>query len=414
MPNTGFTADVMIAGGGLNGLAAAVCLAGPASRLPLSCILVDPGDPFAQATAEFDGRASAIALSSQRMLEAMGVWRVLAPHAQPVERIIVTDSRNGSGARPALLQFAEHDTAGPSAHIIENRHLYKALAEAARDLKTVTTLSGSEVDSMEADSGRALIRLVDGRQVHADLVVAADGRRSHLRELAGIKTVAWRYGQSAIVTGVVHELAHLNCAFEHFRPSGPFAILPLPGNRASLVWTETSEEAERLVALDDEAFAEELTARFGNDLGAVHPEGPRHVYPLGLSIAKAFRAKRLALIGDAAHIVHPLAGLGFNLGLRDIAALAECLGDAARLGADLGSDAVLMRYESWRRIDTLMVAAATDGLNRLFSNDNAAIRILRDAGLRVVDAIGPLKTAFMREAAGVTGSLPRLLSGRPV
>ena len=175
----------------------------------------------------------------------------------------------------------------------------------------------------------------------------------------------------------------------------------------------SSEDAKHIVALDDQTFAAELAARFGTELGAVHPEGPRHVYPLGLSVAKSFRARRLALIGDAAHVVHPIAGLGFNLGLRDIAALAECLGDAAQLGGDLGGDAVLERYENWRRVDTAMVAAATDGLNRLFSNDNSAIRILRDSGLRIVDAVNPLKTAFMREAAGMTGSLPRLLSGRP-
>ena len=413
MSESGLTADVVIVGGGLNGLAAAVCLAGPASRLPLHCILVDAGDPFGQASAEFDGRASAIALSSRRMLEAMGIWTALSPHAQPVERIVVTDSRGGSTARPALLQFAETDTIGPSAHIVENRYLYDALARATQKLATVTVLARARVDSLDADGNGVCIGLVDGRRLDAELVVAADGRNSHLRRLAGIETIGWSYGQSAIVTGVSHEYAHEARAFEHFRPSGPFAVLPLPGNRASLVWTESSEDAERIVALDDEAFAAELATRFGTELGAMHPEGPRHVYPLGLSVAKTFRAKRLALIGDAAHVVHPIAGLGFNLGLRDIAALAECLGDAAQLGGDLGGDVTLERYENWRRVDTAMVAAATDGLNRLFSNDNSAIRILRDSGLRIVDAVNPLKTAFMREAAGMTGSLPRLLSGRP-
>ena len=379
----------------------------------LSCILVDAGDPFGQASAEFDGRASAIALSSRRMLEAMGIWTALSPHAQPVERIVVTDSRGGSTARPALLQFAETDTIGPSAHIVENRYLYDALARATQKLATVTVLAEARVDSLDADGDGACIRLVDGRRLDAELVVAADGRNSHLRRLAGIETIGWSYGQSAIVTGVSHEYAHEARAFEHFRPSGPFAVLPLPGNRASLVWTKSSEDAERIVALDDEAFAAELATRFGTELGSVHPEGPRHVYPLGLSVAKTFRAKRLALIGDAAHVVHPIAGLGFNLGLRDIAALAQCLGDTAQLGGDLGGDVTLERYENWRRVDTAMVAAATDGLNRLFSNDNSAIRILRDSGLRIVDAVNPLKTAFMREAAGMTGSLPRLLSGRP-
>ena len=413
MSESGHTSDVVIVGGGLNGLAAAVCLAGPASRLPLRCILVDADDPFARGTAAFDGRASAIALSSRRMLDAMGLWAALSPHAQPVERIVVTDSRNGSAARPALLQFAEANSIGPSAHIVENRFLYEGLARATQELATVTVLAQARVDSLDADGNGACIRLVDGRRLNAELVVAADGRTSHLRQLAGIETVGWSYGQSAIVTGVSHEQAHEARAYEHFRSAGPFAVLPLPGDRASLVWTESSQEAERIAALDDEAFAAELAARFGAELGAVHPEGPRHVYPLGLSVAKAFRAKRLALIGDAAHVVHPIAGLGFNLGLRDIAALAECLGDAAQLGGDLGGDVTLERYENWRRVDTVMVAAATDGLNRLFSNDNSAIRILRDSGLRIVDAVNPLKMAFMREAAGMTGTLPRLLSGRP-
>jgi 2-octaprenyl-6-methoxyphenol hydroxylase len=413
MPQSQLSADVVIAGGGLNGLATAVALAGPASRRPLRCILVDAGDPFAQGTAAFDGRASAIALTSRRMLEVMGVWGDLSPHAQPVERIVVTDSGNGAASRPALLQFAEPGAPGPSAHIVENRYLYAALAGAAQRLCGLTVVAHTAVERFEADGGRARVDLGDGRQIEAALVVGADGRRSRLRQLAGIETVAWSYGQSAIVTGVAHERAHRGCAFEHFRTAGPFAILPLPGNRASLVWTETTGEAKRIAALDDEAFGRELGSRFGSELGAVQATGPRHVYPLGLSIAKAFRARRLALVGDAAHVVHPIAGLGFNLGLRDIAALAECLGDAVELGMDAGGEAVLARYESWRRFDTMMVAAATDGLNRLFSSDNRAIRLLRDAGLKAVDAMTPLKDAFMREAAGVTGMLPRLLSGRP-
>ena len=224
---------------------------------------------------------------------------------------------------------------------------------------------------------------------------------------------AWKYDQSAIVTAVVHEYPHEGCAYEHFRPAGPFAILPLIGNRASLVWTEATHDAERIVALNDKDFTAELAKRFGEELGYVRVEGPRRVYPLGLSIAKTFRARRLALIGDAAHVVHPIAGLGFNLGLRDIAALADCLGDTVQLGMDPASESVLARYERWRRVDTVTVAAATDGLNRLFSNDNAAVRLIRDAGLRAVDAVRPLKTAFMHEAAGVTGALPRLLLGRP-
>jgi 2-octaprenyl-6-methoxyphenol hydroxylase len=406
-------AEVAICGGGLNGLAAAVCLSGPGSRLPLETVLIEAGDPSAQASREFDGRASAIAASSKRMLEAMGVWEELAPDAQPVERIVVTDGHIETRARPALLVFGDEAGLGASAHIVENRHLYAALARAAHRLDGVTVVAGAEVESLEADGRGARLALADGRRIEAGLVVAADGRRSRLRSLAGIETLGWSYGQSAIVTAVSHALPHRGCAYEHFLPAGPFAILPLPGNRSSLVWTETTAEAERIAALDEAGFAAELEARFGTRLGEVRAEGPRHVYPLALSVARAFRAARLALVGDAAHVVHPIAGLGFNLGLRDIAALAECLADAVRLGLDPGGPAVLSRYESWRRIDTLMVAAATEGLNRLFSNDNPALRLLRDAGLMAVDALAPLKAAFMREAAGLTGTLPRLLTGRP-
>ncbi len=413
MPQSTISTDVVIAGGGLNGLAAAVCLAGPASRMPFKCVLVDAGDPSEQATPVSDGRASAIALSSRRMLEAMGIWAELAPHAQPIRHIAVTDSGVASTVRPTLLQFGEPGPLGPSAHIIENRYLYAALARAAGNLPGLTIVPHATVEAMETDNRHIWISIGGGQHLRAALTIAADGRRSLLRELAGIETVAWSYDQSAIVTTVVHERPHEGCAYEHFRPAGPFAILPLTGNRASLVWTEATHDAERIVASDDEDFTTELTKRFGEELGWVRAEGPRRVYPLGLSIAKSFRARRLALIGDAAHVVHPIAGLGFNLGLRDIAALAECIGDAVQLGMDPASESVLVRYERWRRIDTLRVAAATDGLNRLFSNDNAAVRLLRNAGLRVVDAVRPLKTAFMHEAAGVTGALPRLLLGRP-
>ena len=413
MPQSTTSTDVVISGGGLNGLAAAVCLAGPASRMPFRCVLVDAGDPSKQATPASDGRASAIALSSRRMLEAMGIWAELAPHAQPVRRIAVTDSGVASTVRPTLLQFGEPGRLGPSAHIIENRYLYAALARAARNLPGLTIIPHATVEAMEADNRNIWINIGGGQQLRAALTVAADGRRSLLRALAGIETVAWSYDQSAIVTAVVHERPHEGCAYEHFRPAGPFAILPLIGNRASLVWTEATHDAERIVALNDEDFTTELIKRFGEELGWVRAEGPRRVYPLGLSIAKRFRARRLALIGDAAHVVHPIAGLGFNLGLRDIAALAECIGDAVQLGMDPASESVLVRYERWRRVDTVTVAAATDGLNRLFSNDYAAVRLLRDAGLRAVDAVRPLKTAFVHEAAGVTGALPRLLLGRP-
>jgi 2-octaprenyl-6-methoxyphenol hydroxylase len=258
------------------------------------------------------------------------------------------------------------------------------------------------------------LRLASGESSEAGLVVAADGRNSPARLAAGIETFDWAYEQTAIVTTVEHEKEHGGRAEEHFLPAGPFAILPLTGRRASLVWTEEPGEARRILALEEEPFTVELKRRFGRHLGEVRPVGPRHAYPLSMHLAKSFIGPRLALIGDAAHVVHPVAGLGFNLALRDIAALAETVADAVRLGLDHGGAATLERYQAWRRLDTTMVALMTDGLNRLFSNDVAPLRLVRDLGLSLVDRAGPLKEFFVREAAGLNGRLPKLLTGEPV
>jgi 2-octaprenyl-6-methoxyphenol hydroxylase len=407
--------DVAVIGAALNGLAAAVALGGRNALRPLEIVLIDRSDPKAFARDEFDGRASAITASSKRMLEALGAWQTIAPHAQPMTEIIVTDSSSGTADRPPLLHFGEakpHNAA--SAYMVENRHLYGALLDCALASPHISLRTGTSIAAYDFVSGRATVTSESGDIVVARLIVAADGKESGARKAAGIETQGWSYDQMGIVTTVRHELSHGGRAEEHFRPAGPFAILPLTDNRSSLVWTERSEDARRIMALDDNGFAGELRDRFGTHLGRIEPIGPRHAYPLSLFLANTFIASRLALIGDAAHVVHPIAGLGLNLGFRDVAALAQCIADAVSLGLDPGSDAVLQKYERWRRFDTVMTAAATDGLNRLFSNDDPSLRRLRDLGLSAVDRVGALKGFFMREAAGETGRLPKLLQGEPV
>ncbi len=402
--------DILIIGGGLTGLAAAAALSqerkGPAFRVAL----IDAGDPAKQRDAAFDGRASAITATSKRMFKALGVWTDLAADAQPMDKIVVTDSRLDAAARPALLQFDVGDFPGePSAYMIENRHLYGALYDHLVARGNIEILAGARATQFEFETAQASVHLEDGNTRAAPLIAAADGRGSPLREAAGIETVNWAYPQSGIVTTVEHAKPHQGRAEENFLPAGPFAILPLKGNRSSLVWTEESQIADRIMQLDDEGFRLELVRRFGNHLGEVSPVGPRFSYPLSMHVARSYVAPRLALLGDAAHGIHPIAGLGFNLALRDVAALCDVLQTQARLGLDIGSEAVLEQYEAWRRFDNLKVALLSDGLNRLFSNDNQALRAARDLGITVVNQLNPLKRFFMREAAGLNERLPRLM-----
>lgn len=404
--------DVIVIGSALNGLAAAVALGGRRSRRPITVMVVDRNDPRGFSNSGFDGRASAITESARRMLDCLGVWEKIAGQAQPMNEIIVTDQIPGRDSRPILLQFGEQDMGGhPSAHMVENRFLYQSLLEEASQSSNISFCTGAAVHQFTFGPGLARLSLEDGITLRSTLIVAADGRNSSARSAAGIDLVGWSYDQMGIVVTVDHDLPHEGRAEEHFTPSGPFAILPLPGNRSSLVWTERTADAKLLLALPDPDFADELQRRFGRHLGKVRPTGPRHAYPLAMFIARQLIGPRLALVGDAAHIVHPIAGLGFNLGLRDVAALAECVHDAVGLGVDPGSSSVLDRYSAWRRFDTVATAMAMDGLNRLFSNDNPVLRILRDSGLLTVNKIVPLKSMFVREAAGQTGALPRLLQG---
>jgi len=408
-------ADILVAGAALNGLAAAVALGGPRALRPLDVLVLDQADPRKFARDSFDGRASAITASSRRMLEALGLWDQIRAHAEPMRDIIVTDAKPDAVTRPALLHFGEEDHGGEtSAYMVENRHLYGALLDAALASAHIRLKGDTRISAYDFEPGRVRLTTAAGDGAQAALLVAADGRNSPARKAARIDTYGWSYDQTGIVTTVAHEGSHSGRAEEHFLPSGPFAILPLTGNRSSLVWTERSDDARRIMALDDADFLDELSRRFGDHLGVLTVAGPRHAYPLSMQIARSFVGDRLALIGDAAHVIHPVAGLGFNLGLRDVAALAECIADAVKLGLDPGSASVLETYARWRRFDTVMTAVATDGLTRLFSNDNSGLRAIRGLGLRAAGSLGALKGLFMREAAGETGRLPKLLQGEAI
>ena len=407
--------DIIVIGAALNGLAAALALGGSRVKRPLNITMVDAKDPRGFASSSFDGRASAITASARRMFEALGIWEKVAHEAQAMEEIIVTDSVSPGDRRPVLLHFGADDMGGqPSAHMIENRHLYGAMLEEVLASSHITLTVGQTASHYTFGPGLAVVTLADGTALRAPLIVAADGRNSPAREAAGIKLIGWPYDQMGLVASVEHELPHHGRAEEHFTPSGPFAILPLPGNRSSLVWSERTGEAMRLAALDDDSFAAELRLRFGSHLGAVKMISGRHAYPLAMFIAESFAAERLALVGDAAHVLHPLAGLGFNLGLRDVAALADCVHDAAALGLDIGSTAVLDRYTQWRRFDTVATGAAMDGMNRLFANTNPLLTLLRRAGLLAVNRMGGLKSLFVKEASGASGTVPKLLRGERV
>jgi 2-octaprenyl-6-methoxyphenol hydroxylase len=403
-----YQCDVLIAGGGMVGLPLGLALA----QGGLAVAVADAAPPATQLEPRFDGRVSALAYASVRMLAALGVWDALAPHAQPIHEILVTDGAIGRAASPFSLHFdAQEVGANALGHIAENRHIRLALHEAVARTPKLQLIAPNAVKRVSVEGGFATATLADGQAVTASLVIAADGRDSPLRAEAGIGKVGWSYPQTGIVATVEHEKPHNGVAYEHFLPSGPFAILPLPGNRSSLVWTEAKTRAPALLALDEAGFNAELARRFGDHLGATKADGPRWSYPLSFHIARAFVANRFALAGDAAHGIHPIAGQGLNLGLKDAAALAEVLLDAARLGQDIGGLDVLKRYERWRRFDSVTLAASTDALNRLFSNDIAPIRALRDLGLGIVDSIGPARRFFMRHAGGDVGKLPRLMKG---
>lgn len=398
--------SIVIGGGAFAGLALALALRqGLGPEIP-----VIVADPALSTRPSRDPRATAIVAACRRLFEALGAWDDVKAEAQPILDMVVTDSKLEDATRPAFLNFAGDVAPGePFAHMVENRHLIDALvvrAEAAG-----VELRATIVASYDASADGVDVTLGDGSKIAASLLIAADGAKSKLRERAGIATHGWEYDQSGIVVTVGHERDHEGRAEEHFLPAGPFAILPLTGKRSSLVWTERRSEAARIVALGEEEFHSELEQRFGLHLGEVKALDKPRAFPLSYFVARSFIAERLALVGDSAHVIHPIAGQGLNMGLKDVAALAEVVVDAARLGMDLGGADVLERYQRWRRFDTMAMGVATNSLNFLFSNQSTLLRTLRDIGLGIVDRTPPLKNLFIREAAGLTGEIPKLLKG---
>ncbi|MDR3508941.1 MAG: UbiH/UbiF/VisC/COQ6 family ubiquinone biosynthesis hydroxylase [Caulobacteraceae bacterium] len=409
-------ADVIIAGAGMAGATLALALAQGGLR-PL---LIDP-QPFAtQLEPSFDGRSSAIAFSSFRAWDAIGVGDRMRPHAQRIEQILVTDGRrpgaSSGGPTAFFLRFDAAEIAArvhsePLGYMMENRRTRVALSQAV-EAAGLTIHAPAKVTGVEVKGAGARVILADGRAFRAPLVIGAEGRGSAVRKAAGIGVLGWDYRQSGVVATLKMERPHNGVAHEYFLPSGPFAILPLTENRASLVWTETTSAAPALKAARPEVFLSLLRRRFGDFLGEVSLTGPTFVYPLSLQLAERMIRPRIALMGDAAHGVHPIAGQGLNLGLRDAAVLAEVLVDAARLGEDIGSETVLARYSAWRRFDTTAMAAGMDAFVHLFSNDNTAVRLARGTGMALVNRIGPARRFFMKEAGGAVGDLPRLFRGQ--
>ena len=403
--------EILIVGGGLNGPALALALAQSGHHVTV----IDSLAEKARKNAAFDGRSYALALSSQRLLAAIGIWSQIADKSQPMLEIKVTDGHAGKGPSPFFIHFDHAEIEeGPMGYMVEDRHLRRAFLEAMQAEPRITQISGKTVVAQHLDSTGVSVTLNDGQVLTGRLLIGSDGRKSGTAQRAGIKRTGWDYGQTALVCAINHELPHNGIAHQFFMPPGPLAILPLPGNQSSIVWSEKTETAAQINNLDDADYLRALRPRFGDFLGEISLAGKRFTYPLNLTIANSFIADRMALVGDAAHGMHPIAGQGLNAGLRDVAALAEVLTLAERRGEDIGSPVVLARYQQWRRFDTASLAMATDVCNRLFSNDNPILRMGRDLGMGLVNSLPGLRRGFIREAAGLSGDLPDLMSGNKI
>ena len=408
---SGAASGALILGGGLTGGALALALA--SGGIP--SVLIDAAPPAERVAPEFDGRASAVAAGSQRLLKTLGVWDALEPHAQPINDILVTEGRVSEGGFPHFLHFDHRETGrGPFGWLLENRHIRMALRQRLEAEPLVRLEDRARVASLAVEGAGVQAAALDGRRWRGTLAVICEGRDSTSATTAGFRHVRWRYDQSGLVATIRHEKPHEGVAYEHFLPSGPFAILPLTGNRVSLVWTEKPGPARAVMKAGEAAFLREVRRRMGDMLGELELDGPRWSYPLNFALARDYVKPRLALLGDSAHAVHPIAGQGLNLGLRDVAALAEELTEAVRRGEDLGALDVLERYQRRRRFDNAAMGLGMDMMNRLFSNDIGPLRLIRGVGISVVEKLAPLKRRFMAQAAGEMGELPRLLRGEPL
>ena len=400
------TTDIAIIGGGLTGSLMAMA----AANNGFSVSIIDATGAKKRKDPDFDGRSYAMAMASGRMLKALGLWGDLETGAQPIHDIKVTDGAVGEQPSPFFLHFDKYGLdEGPMGHMIEDRHLRSTIQRRLLDTKNITYLGGRRVDNQTTQTTTSMLTLDDGGQVHARLVICADGRNSPSAKRAGVTYTGWNYSQSALVCALEHEYSHNGFAYQHFMPPGPLAILPLKDNRCSIVWTETAENARSIMAMNKGAYLDVLRPRFGDFLGEIKLVGERFFYPLDMSIANSFIAERIAVIGDAAHGMHPIAGQGLNAGMRDIAALAQLCQEAKDRGEDFGSQAVLARYQEWRRFDATALTLTVDALNRLFSNDNSMLRNLRTIGMGAVNLLPSIKRTFIREAAGVRGNLPDLM-----
>ncbi len=398
--------DIAIVGGGLNGPALALA----AAQVGLRVIVLDATSHKPRKNAKFDGRAYALALASKRLLAAVGVWENVAQDAEPMLNIRVSDGHAGVGASPFFMDFDHAELEeGPMGYMVEDRHLRYALQAAMQTSPLIEYRLATRVTGQSTGPEGVTLSLANNQKITTRLLVGADGRQSGTAARAGITYTGWQYGQTALVCAVEHDRPHGGVAHQFFMPAGPMAVLPLSARRSTVVWSEKTDSAAVIKTLDDAAFLDVLRPRFGDFLGDIALTGGRFSYPLGMMIAKNYIAPNVALIGDAAHGVHPIAGQGLNAGLRDVAALIQVLSEAKQRGEDFASQPVLARYQLWRRFDATALAVATDGFNRLFSNDNPILRLGRDLGMGMLNAMPKVRRGILREAAGLTGDLPDLM-----